>query len=220
MATHHADILTAVEPEHTNCSSTADCLPAVQPESSMSTHPADSMAAIDAEPTDPAIVADCLAALEPRLSVTCAADSSVLVESHDSGPASHIGLDYVVDLPLYKESTSEEEIFDSATSDEESSFTPDVEEGLPATQGAEDIFHASARAEPINHSLNLLRESGYLRATEIPRIPFLLFIWLISSLLSIITWMKIQIQQAWHEENGQGAPTKKRVGPVAAAPDP
>ena len=206
-----------------------------------------SMAAIDAEPTDPAIVADCLAALEPRLSVTCAADSSVLVESHDSGPASHIGLDYVVDLPLYKESTrykphadpeptpgsctcysldsiqmtnltllislSEEEIFDSATSDEESSFTPDVEEGLPATQGAEDIFHASARAEPINHSLNLLRESGYLRATEIPRIPFLLFIWLISSLLSIITWMKIQIQQAWHEENGQGAPTKKRVGP-------
>ncbi|XP_063132004.1 mucin-5AC-like isoform X2 [Rattus norvegicus] len=216
-STTAADSLTAVEPAPTKSTTAAASLTAAEPAPTKSTTAADGLTADEPAPTKSTTAADGLTADEPELSLTYAADSTV---SGDSGPASHIGLDYVVDLPLYKESTSEEEIFYTASSDEESSFIPDIEEGLPATQAPVDNFDASASAEPINHSMNPLRVGGYLRAPAIAHIPFLPFIWLVSSLFSVITWMKIQIQHAWHEENGQGAPTDKKVGSVAAAPDP
>ncbi|XP_038950970.1 uncharacterized protein Poteml1 [Rattus norvegicus] len=215
-STNAAASLTAAEPAPTKSTKEAASLTAAEPAPTKSIIAADSLTAAEPAPTKSTTAAASLTAAEPELSLTYAADSTV---SGDSGPASHIGLDYVVDLPLYKESTSEEEIFYTASSDEES-FIPDIEEGLPATQAPVDIFDASASAEPINHSMNPLRKSGYLRAPAIAHIPFLPFIWLVSSLFSVITWMKIQIQHAWHEENGHGAPTNKKVGPVAAAPDP
>lgn len=118
----------------------------------------------------------------------------------------------MTNLPLLI-SLSEEEVFDTATSDEESTFIPDLEEGLSATQVAEDIFDASASAKPINHSMNPLRESGFLPAPAILEIPLLPLIWLLSFLFTMLTWIGIQIQQAWHGENRQEAPTNKKVGP-------
>nr|XP_038950971.1 flocculation protein FLO11-like isoform X1 [Rattus norvegicus] len=242
-STNAADSLTAVEPVPTKSTIAADSLAADEPAPTKSTTAAEGLTADEPAPTKSTTAADGLTADEPEMSLTYAADSTV---SGDSGPASHIGLDYVVDLPLYKESTrykphadpertpgsctcysldsiqmtnltllisfSEEEIFYTASSDKESSFIPDIEEGLPATQAPVDNFDASVSAEPINHSMNPLRVGGYLRAPAIAHIPFLPFIWLVSSLFSVITWMKIQIQHAWHEENGQGAPTDKKVG--------
>ena len=242
-STTAADSLTAAEPAPTKSTNAADSLTGGEPAPTKSTNAAASLTAAELALTKSTNSADGLTADEPELSHTNADDSTV---SGDSGPASHIGLDYVVDLPLYKESTrykphadpeptpgsctcysldsiqmtnltllisfSEEEIFYTASSDEESSFIPDIEEGLPATQAPVDNFDASASAEPINHSMNPLRVGGYLRAPAIAHIPFLPSLWLVSSLFSVITWMKIQIQHAWHEENGQGALTDKKVG--------
>eukprot|EP00073_Rattus_norvegicus_P053509 XP_017455893.1 PREDICTED: flocculation protein FLO11-like isoform X1 [Rattus norvegicus] len=177
-STKDAASLTAAEPAPTKSTTAADSLTAVEPVPTKSTNAADSLTAVEPVPTKSTTAAagsltaaelaltkstnsaDGLTADEPELSHTNADDSTV---SGDSGPASHIGLDYVVDLPLYKESTSEEEIFYTASSDEESSFIPDIEEGLPATQAPVDNFDASASAEPINHSMNPLRVGGYLR---------------------------------------------------------
>ncbi|XP_052021810.1 uncharacterized protein LOC127671140 [Apodemus sylvaticus] len=109
--------------------------------------------------------------------------------------------------------------YDSFSLDEEPIPVSDLDEHLAPTQDANVFYDNLLSVDHTGHSKTTVREPGYLPEQENLLMMLMPFLWLLAYLLSIIAGISNLFQQVWHEENGQGPPTNRKEGSVAAAAD-